>query len=666
MLLVIVITILILNSIIIIENIVIVIIITLIVMSNQVKNHNVINTFFNNLKNLRSIFSTLDIILYKQNIQPLLNILLYNINDIYKFFKYDNNDNIFLISLKKLQRFCYNSLNDIINLIILLDDCYYNLYYLLQIYNSNNSNNNSSNNSNSNRNSNNSNSSNSNRNRNNSIISSNSNNRNNSNSNMIIIPKPHIYFTTLIGDENILNKNIKEFMINNFTNDYIIEFSLLWDIERKFYNPLLHLQYSRWRETICIMSLLNLFSNDIFTLLENCKASITSSSSSSSSSLTMKGTDPLVPIIIRKIYDSNRVWPCHLYAFATPSIDALKKLSSFSSIIEIGSGTGYWAHLINEYHQNNQLNTNKKQHDINNLIKVYAYDKNPPSLLKHSKHNDYHGQSKSWTEVKVGGPEVISKYPNATLFLCYPPPDNDMALLALRSYKGDTIAYVGEIQGDTGSKSFENELFKYFHCEEVIKLPNWGDTCYSLMIWKRKNRDNINNKVTYKSYPFSCSYCQQTATTQLYRCRLTYSIYFCSPLCAGLAHDKHQNELTVRYLLCKQPSSLLVKNNSNSNNNLNSNLNSNLNNNDDNTCDNRITHIINIDNVGINEGTNMTKKQLKRNRKRKREPVVATTTTTTVVVNNSITMTDSEKAIETSIKEPLIELNERWYRRIKC
>jgi hypothetical protein len=71
----------------------------------------------------------------------------------------------------------------------------------------------------------------------------------------------------------------------------------------------------------------------------------------------------------------------------------------------------------------------------------------------------------------------------------------------------------------------------------------------------------------------------------------------------------------------------------------------------------------------------MTKKQLKRNRKRKREEFikehneqsdVATTTTTSVVVNNNITMIDNEKAIETNIKEPLIELNEKWYRRIKC
>src|SRR5215471_9090998 len=44
-------------------------------------------------------------------------------------------------------------------------------------------------------------------------------------------------------------------------------------------------------------------------------------------------------------YD-RRVWCVRRYAFAIPTEAALSVLARFAPIIELGAGTGYWAHLL--------------------------------------------------------------------------------------------------------------------------------------------------------------------------------------------------------------------------------------------------------------------------------------------------------------------------------
>lgn len=193
-------------------------------------------------------------------------------------------------------------------------------------------------------------------------------------------------------------------------------------------NPLLEVHFARWRESVCLLSVLGMIPD-------------TSETSKLSSSLrpqvlekgdtpTMKGTDPLMPTALRQWNDGCRVWPCHLYAFATPTVAALDKLASLAPLCEIGAGTGYWAHLVRTHASSES---------------IVAYDKDPPSSVgRVLKGNDYHGKSRAWTAVRKGGPEVAAQHTVSTLFLCYPPPDSAMGLLALRAYKGDTVAYVGE------------------------------------------------------------------------------------------------------------------------------------------------------------------------------------------------------------------------------
>jgi hypothetical protein len=262
------------------------------------------------------------------------------------------------------------------------------------------------------------------------------------------LPPPHVYFTTDIYAAcgvGRINAMLKAYLDRSVSAGSVESLIQSWgaplqsalgtadaaafreaDYHRK--NPLLLLHFARWRETLCLLDLLGAIPDvsDAARLTASLRPQVLDSPASA----TMKGTDPLMPDRLRQWADSCRVWPCHLYAFATPNTPALEKIASFSPLVEIGAGTGYWSQML-------RLSFPK--------CTVVAYDKDPPTIQgKVIKPNDYHGKSRAWTQVLKGGPEVAAQYAQHALFLCYPPPDNAMALLALRAYTGSTVCYVGK------------------------------------------------------------------------------------------------------------------------------------------------------------------------------------------------------------------------------
>lgn len=61
-----------------------------------------------------------------------------------------------------------------------------------------------------------------------------------------------------------------------------------------------------------------------------------------------------------------------------------------------------------------------------------------------------------------------------------------MAEEALAAYKGDTVALVGEWDGDTGSQEFSQALLLGWSLQEAIPIPNWSDTAHDLTVWRRR------------------------------------------------------------------------------------------------------------------------------------------------------------------------------------
>ena len=231
------------------------------------------------------------------------------------------------------------------------------------------------------------------------------------------IPEPSVYFTEYAVDVVQLNGELKAYIAANFSEAYkrhISEvFGFLDSASPPFqHNPLLLLHFARWRESVCFLTRRGLVSASVPSLLALCSSSASPSSSSAAAaphaSMKKRG-DPLLPPATRLWNDSCRVWACHLYAYATPSPAALDALARHAPLLEIGAGTGYWASCLRLRHP---------------AALLHAYDKDPPSAARAQRSNGYHGRAAAWTSVLRGGVEAVARHAQATLFLCYPPPDS--------------------------------------------------------------------------------------------------------------------------------------------------------------------------------------------------------------------------------------------------
>jgi len=153
------------------------------------------------------------------------------------------------------------------------------------------------------------------------------------------------------------------------------------------------------------------------------------------------------------------------YSWAVPNQDAIDIIASCTPIIEIGAGTGFWAYLIEQAGG-----------------VCYAYDdfswKNCTNARVHFK--------KIWTNVREGSFEKIKDHPDSTLFLCWPPYRDPLALNCLNTYEGNTLLYVGERDGCTGCGEFQALIDKEWEEINSIQIPQYFGIHDYLMVLKRK------------------------------------------------------------------------------------------------------------------------------------------------------------------------------------
>lgn len=177
------------------------------------------------------------------------------------------------------------------------------------------------------------------------------------------------------------------------------------------------------------------------------------------------------------------------YAWATPTKAALHILQAFGPLIEIGCGANaYWCRQMKQYG-----------------VDIVGYDlfPNEGGQLDEKKNDE---KSLATTPqdflVQKGGPEMLAKHPERTLFLCYPDEnvveeDNPLGAACLEQYKGEVVIHVGELfldanlswdqspYGRSSSPDFQERLATEFHCILKIELPNWLHSTDRLTVWKR-------------------------------------------------------------------------------------------------------------------------------------------------------------------------------------
>jgi hypothetical protein len=161
--------------------------------------------------------------------------------------------------------------------------------------------------------------------------------------------------------------------------------------------------------------------------------------------------DPPALAAIRK----KLIWA---YSWAVPSREAIAEIARHSPLIEIGAGTGYWAWLLAQAGAD-----------------VLAYDRNAPA-------------PPHWAEVREGGPEVIERWSERSLFLCWPPLDDSLAAGCLARYRGEVVLHVGELGegARTGDSNFQRRLLEEFALEREVALPGWPGYADRLTVWRRK------------------------------------------------------------------------------------------------------------------------------------------------------------------------------------
>ncbi len=161
------------------------------------------------------------------------------------------------------------------------------------------------------------------------------------------------------------------------------------------------------------------------------------------------------------------------FAWAIPNEAALAELAGLGSLVEAGAGTGYWAALLRARGAD-----------------VLAYDLAPPGG---SAPNAHHPGRHTWTEVRAADAvAAVRAHPDRTLFLCWPPFDDEAGYRAVRAYRGDVFAYVGDGPGRsasaTGTPRLHRELALNWTPESVTALPTWPGVADRLVVFRRNPR----------------------------------------------------------------------------------------------------------------------------------------------------------------------------------
>lgn len=181
------------------------------------------------------------------------------------------------------------------------------------------------------------------------------------------------------------------------------------------------------------------------------------------------------------------------YSFAVPTESALMSVAGDATdagILEIGAGTGYWAHLL-------------RLHGVD----VLATDSAPAP----SRSNRWFAGSRPWTDVVPADHRIVTQHADRTLLIIWPTKNEVWAAEALQLFwdaGGHTVIYVGELPGGrTGDDLFHALLGEYDRCwgcsfgivtmpcicgvrprfrrERNITLPHWPGFSDDLLIYRR-------------------------------------------------------------------------------------------------------------------------------------------------------------------------------------
>jgi hypothetical protein len=152
------------------------------------------------------------------------------------------------------------------------------------------------------------------------------------------------------------------------------------------------------------------------------------------------------------------------YAYVFPSDSTLAMLAGLGPLVEMGAGTGYWAHRLRS-----------------NGVDVVAFDQAP---VDGDRANRYHSPARPWTHVEQGDQTVLSGHADRALLLCWPPLFSSLGD-CLTHYSGDIVAYIGDEGYRTARLDHLHDTFTKVATAPVRALDPDPGVRPRLTIWKR-------------------------------------------------------------------------------------------------------------------------------------------------------------------------------------
>jgi hypothetical protein len=163
--------------------------------------------------------------------------------------------------------------------------------------------------------------------------------------------------------------------------------------------------------------------------------------------------------------DRQRFATAMQYAWSIPTQTAIDMIVACGPIVEIGAGTGYWARMISEAGGD-----------------VVAYDAAPPETVDNRFCNQI-----QYFDVVPGGPETAALFPERALLLCWPPYRESFADECLQAYLGDTVIFIGELEGGCcASDAFWLRLDDEFDKVGDVVAPQWPGVHDEVVVYRRK------------------------------------------------------------------------------------------------------------------------------------------------------------------------------------
>lgn len=156
------------------------------------------------------------------------------------------------------------------------------------------------------------------------------------------------------------------------------------------------------------------------------------------------------------------------YGWSVPSKEAIEELKEFvggDQVVEIGSGHGLWAKLMQ---------------DIGIQVTPTDYFEG---------RGEYTAKKDSFTEVEdLQNLEALQKYSGYNvLMMSWPPYDSPMANETLSAFKGNKLIFIGEGYGGcTADDDFFDQLEKEWERIKGIQIPKWEGIHDGIDIWVRK------------------------------------------------------------------------------------------------------------------------------------------------------------------------------------